>query len=107
MPRVFAYVLKLLTASLEPLVLPTARRHDAFANLRRGFAGAFGGDFTEIGLNRISRGEQCDSPGILPSGVGFMVATSMNCEGKVMVPAAREMATRPSSSGCRMVSSTL
>src|ERR1039458_8908742 len=39
--------------------------------------------------------------------VRFIAAMSMNCDGKVMVPAAREMVTRPSSSGWRMVSSTL
>ena len=39
--------------------------------------------------------------------VGFIAATSMNCDGNVIVPAAREMVTRPSSSGWRMVSSTL
>jgi hypothetical protein len=55
----------------------------------------------------ISRGDDLDSPGIFPSGVGFIAATSMNCDGKVMVPAAREIVTRPSSSGWRMVSSTL
>jgi len=32
-----------------------------------------------------------DSPGILPSGVGSIDATSMNCDGKVIVPAAREI----------------
>src|SRR5882672_1704853 len=31
----------------------------------------------------------------------------MNCEGKVIEPAAREIVTHPSSSGCRIVSSTL
>src|SRR2546425_4346550 len=43
----------------------------------------------------------------LPKSVGFIAATSMNCEGNVMLPAAREIVPRPSSSGCRMVSSTL
>src|SRR6059036_3401457 len=36
-----------------------------------------------------------------------MAATSMNWEGKVIVPAAREIVTRPSSSGWRIVSRTL
>ena len=38
---------------------------------------------------------------------GFIAATSMNWDGNVMVPAAREMVTWPSSSGWRMVSKTL
>ena len=38
----------------------------------------------------MARGELRDSEGILPSGVGFMAAMSMNWEGKVMVPAARD-----------------
>ena len=39
--------------------------------------------------------------------IGIIAATSMNWAGKVMVPAAREMVTFPSSNGWRMVSSTL
>ena len=38
---------------------------------------------------------------------GFIAATSMNCDGNVIVPAAREMVTLPSSSGWRIVSSTV
>src|SRR5204863_5169460 len=34
--------------ALEPLLLPLARRHYAFAHLGRLFAGAFGRDFTEL-----------------------------------------------------------
>ena len=44
-------------------------------------------------------GELRDSAGIFPSGVGFIAATSMNCDGNVIVPAAREIVTLPSSSG--------
>jgi hypothetical protein len=36
-----------------------------------------------------------------------MAATSMNRQGKVRLAAAREMVTTPSSSGCRITSSTL
>ncbi len=55
----------------------------------------------------ISRGLERDSAGILPSGVGFMAATSMNCAGKVTVPAALLMVTLPSSRGWRSVSRTV
>lgn len=40
-------------------------------------------------------------------GHGFIAATSMNSAGKVIEPAAREMVTRPSSSGCRSTSSVV
>ncbi len=39
------------------------------------------------------------------SRVGFVAATSMNCEGNVIVSVAREMVTRPSSNSWRSVSS--
>jgi hypothetical protein len=45
----------------------------------------------------IPRGGLLLSAGILPSGVGFIAATSMNCDGNVIVPAAREIVTMPSS----------
>src|SRR4030095_16606172 len=40
-----------------------------------------------------------------PHGQGFIAATSMNSEGKVTLPAARETVTFPSSIGCRITSS--
>ena len=41
---------------------------------------------------------------VAPHGQGFIAATSMNCVGKITVPAARAMVTFPSSNDWRMTS---
>jgi hypothetical protein len=64
-----------------------------------------GGDAAKVILDLA--GELRLSAGILPSGVGFIAAASMNCEGKVIVLAALEIVTWPSSRGWRIVSRTL